>query len=467
MTDYTRFVKDLDERLKPNESFDLIKRHLIVAERRAVLYFIDGFIKDELFEKMLEFLFKQTPKTLSGIRTMEQFHLDKMPYVEVDFTYDTDAAVTAVLSGPAVLLIDGIEGALLIDTRTYPVRSIEEPQKDRSLRGSRDGFVETLIFNTALIRRRIRTENLRMEYLQVGKRTKLDLAIAYVDGLADKKTLEILRKKLKGLQLNNISMTQQALAEALVPNNFFNPFPKFKFTERPDYASACLLDGKIVVVLDNSPSVMVLPTSFGDFFREIDDYYFMPIVGTYTRILRAVVGILTVIGAPIYLLFVNNSTLAPEWLRYLLPDSTGTVSIFVQFLILEFVVDGLRLASLNTPDALSNSLGVIGGLLLSEFAINAGWFVNEAILYMAFVSIASYSLPSFEMAYALKFERILLLVLTQLFGIWGLLGGVVFSFIAKLFNHTLTGKTYLYPLVPFNGKALSRIFIRPNIQKDH
>lgn len=467
MIEYDRFVAEMDKALCPDKSFDLLKRELIVAERSAVLYFVDGFIKDEVFEKMLEFLFKQTPETLSGIRNMEQFRLDRMPYVEVDYAYEVDAAVTAVLSGPAVLLIDGIAGALIIDTRTYPVRSVEEPQKDRSLRGSRDGFVETLIFNTALIRRRIRTENLRMEYLQVGSRTKLDLAISYIDGLADEKTLNILRKRLKNLRLNGISMTQQALAEALVPSNFFNPFPKFKFTERPDYASACILDGKIVVVLDNSPAVMILPTSFADFFREIDDYYFMPLVGTYTRLLRAVVSILTVVAAPVYLFLVNNPVYVPDWLKFLLPVEAGTVPLFVQFITLELVVDGLRMASLNTPDSLSNSLGVIGGLLLSEFAINAGWFINEAVLYMAFVSIASYSLPSFEMAYALKFERMALLIVTQIFGFWGLIGGLVLCFIAKLFSKTLSGKTYLYPLIPFNGKALCGMFFRGHIKQDH
>ncbi|MBR7071462.1 MAG: spore germination protein, partial [Clostridia bacterium] len=257
MLDYEHFVRAMDTSLCPEQSFDLIKRDLIVAERPAVLYFIDGFIKDEIFEKMLEFLFKQTPDTLAGITSMQQFQLDRMPYVEVDVVNTVSAAVTAVLSGPAVLVIQGIDGALCIDTRSYPVRAVEEPQKDRSLRGSRDGFVETLIFNTALIRRRIRTEKLRMEYVQIGNRTKLDIAISYIDGLADPKALQLLRDRFKKLKLNGISMTQQAVAEALVPSKFLNPFPKFKFTERPDYASACILDGKIAVVLDNSPSVMI------------------------------------------------------------------------------------------------------------------------------------------------------------------------------------------------------------------
>lgn len=466
-SNFDNFVKELDDGLRPDLSFDLIKREFIVANRTAYLYFIDGFIKDEVFEKMVEFLFKQTPQTLAGITDMERFSKDKMPYVEVDYTYDTSVAKTAVLSGPAVLVVDGIAGALIIDTRTYPVRSIEEPQKDKSLRGSRDGFVETLIFNTAMIRRRIRTENLRMEYYQIGKRSKVDVAISYIDGLVEEKHLKALRKRLKEININGISMTQQAFCEALLPSSFFNPFPKFKFTERPDFASACLLDGKIALIMDNAPAVMILPNSFADFFRDVDDYYFMPVVGTYTRLIRIIVSMLTVIATPLYLLVANNPQYMPDWLEFMLPDKAGAMSLFLQLLLLEFIVDGLQLASLNTPDTLSNSLGIIGGLLLSEFAINAGWFVAESVLFIAFVTIASFSQPSFEMGYAMKFERIFLLVAVELLGLWGFLGGIVLLVIFMVAMKTINGHDYFYPIIPFNLRHFVKLFIRPGIGQNH
>ncbi len=464
---YKDFVKTLDTRLKVDKNFDIVKRELIIAERSAVLYFVDGFIKDEVFEKMLEFLFKQTKKDLEKIDDMSIYAKNKMPYVEVDYTYDAETAITSVLSGPAVLLIDGINGALIIDTRTYPMRGIEEPQKDKSLRGSRDGFIETLVMNTALIRRRIRTENLRMEYMNIGSNSKVDIAICFIDGLADEKTLNTLRKKLKSIKIKSISMTSQAIAEALVPHKALNPFPKFRFTERPDYASAAILDGKIALIMDNSPSVMIIPESYADFFREVDDYYFMPIVGSCTRILRMLVTVLTVIATPLYLLLMNNREYIPNFLSFIKKADTGEVSLFVQFLILELIVDGLRLASLNTPDTLSNSLGIIGGLLLSEFAVDAGWFVGEAILFMAFVTIASYSQPSFEMGYAMKFERVLLLVFVQLFAFWGLIVGIAVCLAVMALNKTLSGRCYLYPIIPFDKKAFVSMFFRPNIKGDH
>ena len=463
--DFVSLMNEMDKGLCVDKNFDIIKRELIIGERRAILYFIDGFIKDEVFEKMLEYWFEQTPEKLQGITDMERFSKNKMPYVEVSSTNDVNAAKIAVLSGPAVLIMEGITGALIIDTRTYPSRSIQEPEKDKSLRGPRDGFVETLVMNTAMVRRRIRDERLRMEYFQIGKGTKLDVVISYIDGVADKKTLDIIRKKLKGITINGISMTQQALCESLVKTSFFCPFPKFKFSERPDYTSASILEGKIAVIMDNSPSVMLLPTNLWDFFREADDYYFLPLAGSYTRIIRILVIMITVVGTPIYLLAVNNPQYIPDWLQFIKPTVSGSIPLFVQFVILELIIDGLRLASLNTPNTLSSSFGIIGGLLLSEFAINAGWLITEAILLMAFVTIASFSLPSFEMGYAMKFERLLLLILSELFGLWGFIGGCIFIIIAMFSVKTVTGKDYMYPIYPFNLKDFIRLFIRPSINK--
>ena len=460
MKDFDEWIAEIDNELKPDKSFDIIKRPLKIGGRRAALYFIDGFIKDEVYEKILEFLYKQTPEEIAGIDDMSRFAENKLPYVETDAAYTAREVVTAVLSGPSVLIIEGIRGALLVDTRTYPMRGVEEPQKDRSLRGPRDGFVETLVMNTAMLRRRIRDSRLRMEYMQIGRETKLDISIAYIDGKADKRVLEILRQRLTEIQAGGISMTQEALAESLQKNAFFNPFPKFKFTERPDYASACVLDGRIALIADNSPAVMIIPISFSDFFRETDDYYFLPVVASYIRIIRMLVALLNVVITPLYLLIVKNPAAVPDWLGVLIPEKAGEVPMLAQLLILEFAVDGLRLASLNTPDALSNSLGVVGGLLLSEFAVKAGWFSGEAILITAFTAIAGFSLPSFEMGYAMKLERLFLLILSGIFGLWGFIGGLVFIIICMLSVKTLSGRNYLYPIVPFNLKGFAEFFLR-------
>lgn len=465
---YKDVLRQLTYVLATEENFDVIRRDLIIGERPAALFFMDAFIKDETFEKIFEFLYKITPKEIKSIKTMDEFSLVKMPYVEVGTAKTVDEIVTAVLSGQTALIIEGVDDALLVDIRTYPTRSIDEPDKDRSLRGSRDGFVETMIFNCALIRRRIRDPKLRMKHFQVGKSSKVDVAIGFIDGLADPKVIKRLQQRLQEIDIKGISMTSQALSELLVPTAFFNPFPKVRFTERPDFASACILEGKVVLIMDNSPAVMIFPNSIADFSKETDDYYFPPLTGTYVRIIRAVVSVLTVVMTPIVLIWMNNPHLLPRWLEFINTDEEYLIPIFFQFLLLELFIDGLRLASLNTPNTLSSSLGIIGGLILGEFAVESGWFVSETIMYMAFVAIASFAQPSFEMGYAMKFSRIFLLVLSQFFGFWGFFGGMAAVLLLAGFSKTLSGRSYLSPIIPFKPQEFARMFIRTGIRyKNH
>lgn len=462
---YDELTTALDVKLNPKASFDIVKREIIIGGRSAAIYFVDGFIKDEIFEKILEFMFKIGPEQLKGLETAEEFSQRFIPYVEVENTSNAETACTAVLSGAAVLVVDYVADYAVIDTRTYPVRSVSEPEKDKTMRGAKDGFVETLIFNTAMIRRRVRDTALRMEYYQIGESSKVDVAICFLDGKCHKKSLDILRKRLKSINLKGISMTQQAVAEVICPTFFLNPFPKIKYTERPDYASACLLEGRVLLIMDNAPTVMIFPTSFADFTKEANDYYFPPLTASYIRITRQFISVITVILTPLFLLMINNPSYIPEWLSFIKLDQTPAIPIFIQFLILEFVIDGLRIASLNTPDNLSSSMSIIGGLLLSEFAINAGWFEAECILYMAFVAIAGFSQPSFEMGYAQKFIRIFLLLATQFLGLWGFLGGVLLTILTMALTKTLTGRNYFYPIIPFNLKDFLRLFIRPEIKE--
>ena len=458
----------LSETLACEQNFDVIRRDLIIGDRQAAMFFMDAFIKDETFEKIFEFLYKITPDELAKIKNMYEFSLVKMPYVEVGHSDNLEVTVTAVLSGQTALIIDGIPDVLLVDIRTYPTRSIDEPDKDRSLRGSRDGFVETMVFNCALIRRRIRDPRLRMMHFQVVKSSKVDVAIGFMDGKADKKVIERLKRRLQEIDIAGISMTSQALSELIVPTAFFNPFPKVRFTERPDFASACILEGKVVLIMDNSPAVMIFPNSIADFSKETDDYYFPPLTGTYVRIIRALVSVLTVIMTPLVLIVMKNPNLLPNWLSFIDTEKDYLIPIFFQFILLELMIDGLRLASLNTPNTLSSSLGIIGGLILGEFAVESGWFVPETIMYMAFVAIASFAQPSFEMGYAMKFTRVLLLILSELFGFWGFFGGLGAVILLALCSKTLSGRSYLYPILPFNAKDFCRLFVRTGIKyKQH
>ena len=217
--------------------------------------------------------------------------------------------------------------------------------------------------------------------------------------------------------------------------------------------------------MDNSPSAIIVPTSIFDIVEEADDYYFPPITGTYLRLSRYLVTIATLLVTPLWLLALQNPQYVPSLFQFVLLKDPVNIPIFWQLMVLELAIDGLRLASLNTPSALSTSLSVIAGIILSDFAVTAGWFTTEALLYMAFVAIANYSQPSYELGYALKFMRILILILTALFNIWGFVIGCLVTILLISFNKTLSGKSYLYPLIPFHGKEFLRRFFRVRIQK--
>ena len=438
-------------------SFDLVYRVIKIGGQDACFYFIDGFCKDEMMQKMMQYFLDLTPEKMP--KDAHEMSKRCIPYVEVDLKDTWQDILTALLSGVFVLLIDGYTQAILIDSRTYPARNVTEPDKDKVLRGSKDGFVETIVFNTALIRRRIRSTELRIEMLNAGESSRTDIAICYMDSRVDHKFLEQIKERIRNLKVDALTMNQESLAECLYKRRWYNPFPKFKYTERPDTAAAQVLEGNVVILVDNSPSAMIMPTSIFDVLEEADDYYFPPITGTYLRLSRFLIAILTYILTPTFLLLMSNPYYIPESFSFITLKEAENIPLIWQFLILELAIDGLRLAAVNTPNMLSTPLSVLAALVLGEFSVNSGWFNAEVMLYMAFVAVANYTQTNYELSYALKFMRMLTLILTSLFGVWGYIAGVVIFLFAILTNRTVSEKSYIYPLLPFNWKMLkARLF---------
>lgn len=455
---YAENVAHFEEKLRVAKNFDIIKKVLKVADGEVTLFYVDGLIKDGAMQKLFIYLLSLKKMPPSADAFLEQ----NMPYVECDVTQNEETMLQMVLSGATLMLGSSFgASAMIIDARTYPARDTAEPENDRVMRGARDGFVETLIFNTALIRRRIRDVTLTMQYHTVGKASKSDIVVAYMADRADPKLVKYITEKIEGLQTDALTMGHQSLAETLIKSRWYNPFPKIRYTERPDTTAAHLLEGSVAVLLDNSPSVMILPTSIFTFLQETNDFYLPPLTGTYLRVVRHAVFWLTLFLTPVWFLGCLNPEFVPAWLQFALPEERGIVPIFLQLLLAEFVIDGLRMASMNTPDMLANSLSVVGGLILGEFAVDAGWLIPEVILYMAFVAIANFTQTSFELGYALKFMRILLLTLIAFFNIWGFLAGVLLILLLIVSNRTVNGThSYLYPLIPFSGRALLSLLVR-------
>lgn len=451
-------IEMLNKALRIEASFDLIYKTFEIAGKTACIYFIDGFVKDDIMEKLLEAFAGIDEETFP--ENAHSFLKQQMPYVETDITEDIEKIKTDILSGVTCLIIDTYGKAILIDCRTYPGRSVEEPNKDKVLRGPRDGFVETIVMNAALIRRRIRSEYLSIEMYNVGSLSKTDVAVVYMENKVDKKLLTDVKKRIKSLNVESLTMNQESLAECMYKGKWYNPFPKFRYTERPDATASAVLEGHIVILVDNSPSAMVVPTNFFDVVEEPDDYYFPPVTGTYLRFTRCIISFFALFLTPIYVLFVTNPQFVPEWLEFILIKDEINVPIMLQLLILEIAIDGLKLAAVNTPDMLNTPLSVITGIVLGQQAVDSGWFNAEILLYMAFVAFANFTHGSYELGYAIKFFRIIFLILTAWLGVWGLIMGCILLVTALFTNKTVANESYMYPLFPLNAKKLFEKFVR-------
>ena len=453
--------KILYDILQPGTNFDIVERKLCIGGREAYFYGISGFVTNDNVQRIIRFFLEirsdEMPEKISAFA--ENF----AAYGPVEQKNQMDQLVTQVLSGLAVLIVDGYTEALVFDVRNYPGRGVQEPEKDKVLRGARDGFTENIIMNTALVRRRIRDPKLRIEIFKVGEASQTDIALVYMEDRVEQPLLDRIRERLQKVKVDALTMSQESLAECIYNHKWFNPFPKFKFTERPDTTAACLLEGHLALLVDNSPSAMVLPASIFDLAEGADDYYFPPITGTYLRFSRIFTSLIALILMPVYILLMENPGWLPEWLLFIRPKEAVNVPLPLQAFILEFAVDGLRLASMSTPNMLSTPLSIIAGIVLGDFSVQSGWFNAEIMLYMAFVTVANYTQTSYELGYAIKFLRLLLLALTAIFGIWGFAAGLLFTVVTIACNKTIGGTSYIYPLIPFRWQNVKRRIFRPRL----
>ena len=446
-------IRDL---LRVDKSFDMIERHLRVAERDVCFFYIDGFTKDGEMLRIMQYLLSQ--KSLGSAGEL----ISALPYIEVALESGAEQITRAVMSGQSVLLAESFGGeAILLDLRTYPSRQTSEPESDKVMQGARDGFVETLVVNTALIRRRIRDRRLTMEHFSLGGSSDTDVVMCYMSGVADDGVVDEVRQRITSARPRGLTIGYQSLAESLIRSGWYNPFPKIRTTERPDTASSQLLEGSVIVLCDTSPQAMILPTSIFDYLEETDDFCFPPLTGSYLRLVRTAILLLSVIITPLWYLAIEYADRLPEALGFLVPQDAGALPIIAQLFLVELAIDGLKIASMNTPDILSSSLSVVGALILGDFAVEVGWLCADVILYMAFVAIANFAQQNHELGYAFKFMRMLILALVYFLGVWGFVAGILLFILLVATNRTISSKQhYLYPLIPFNPRALLSLIIR-------
>lgn len=299
-----------------------------------------------------------------------------------------------------------------------------------------------------------------MEMNTIGKNSKTDVVVCYLESAVNKAFLNKVKDILSNIKVDALTMNHESLAESIYKSGRLNPFPKFKYTERPDAAAAQILEGSVVILVDNSPFAMILPTTAFTILEEMDDYYFPPVTGTYLRITRALIIVMSFFLTPTFLLLMMYPQWIPPALEFIKIKENVNVPIVYQLLILEVLIDGLRLAAVNTPNMLSTPFSVLAALVFGEFSVNSGWFNSEVMLYMVFVAIANYTQQSYEFAYAIKFFRILTIILTAVFGVYGYIAGIGILLLTLVNTKTIEGKGYFYPMLPLNIRELCKRLVR-------
>lgn len=472
---FKMYLDIFEKELPVGESFDMLKRSLVIGGRQAVMFFVDGLTDGEKGQRLLSDLMKISEEQLKDIHESREFIETVLPFLDATLITSQNNSphdccrqtLPKLYAGLVPLMVEGLDKIIIIDCRSYPGRSVDEPEKEKTLRGAKDGFTESMMENVCLIRRRIRDNNLIFKVFNVGKVSKTDVSLVYMKDRADMKMVEKLEKALNkaiGEGKDTLSVADQSLLDrlmsALGAGGTLNPFPKVRYTQRPDIAAAHLAEGKAAIIVDNSPTIMLVPVSVFEFFQDVDDYYFPLLTGNYFRLIRILNFFVILFLTPVFLLIAEHQDLAPSILKFFVPKEDFAIPIFWQFILLEIAVDGLKLASLNTPTSLGMSLSVIGALILGEFSISSGWFISQTILCMAVVALAAFTQPSIELSFAMKFCRVMMLIGAQLAGIWGVAAAAAVWLVILGTTKTLSGKSYLYPLLPFDWKILKRLIFR-------
>ncbi|WP_062046380.1 spore germination protein [Bacillus sp. JCM 19034] len=454
---YEQNIDYVKKELAVDDNFDIIHLELEHGGRKMSLFLVDGFGKDIALTQVQKHLAKLTVDDLK-VKPLDKLVKHSIPYVEIETSDDLDEVIDQVLSGPAALFVEGVERVILIDTREYPVRGPAEPDTEKVIRGARDGFVETLVLNAALVRRRVRDRTMRVEYVQAGRRSKSDMAIVYIGDIADQHFVKKLRKRLKKIDTDGFPMADKSVEEYIFGHSL-NPYPLVRYTERPDVAATHLLEGHVLIMVDGSPSVMITPASFWHHLQHAEEYRQKPLVGAIHRLIRYIAVGASIFLLPIWYLLATHQQFVPEALNFIGEQETGEITLFIQFIIAEIGIEMLRMAAIHTPSALATALGLVAAILIGEVAIQVGLFSPEVVLYLAAVAVGSYATPSYELSLANRIVRLALLVLTAAFGLGGFIIGITL-WLLLLVGYKGLGVPYLWPFIPFDAHAFSEVLIR-------
>lgn len=442
------------ERLKKDlsyqESFDVTFRKVDGLKKSFIIVFLNFLCNHEAIVEIIY--------SLEHLNLSKQKDIAKEIYNEnATITTDYQTIYNSILNGNIAIISDE-EEVIICEVKNYPNRSIGEPENEKVVRGSRDGFTENIATNIALIRRRVKSGNLKVEKYEIGSISKTYVSLIYLDNFVDKKYSKRVKQSLDNINVEELTMTDKALEELMLKNQY-TPYPLVKYTERPDTFCAHLYQGMFGILVDTSPSAMLGPISIFDHMQHAEEFRQSILAGSYLRFIRFIGIILSFISVPLWYTLLQFSLPFTNMFGNLFNVEFNKSAIFLQIILMELGVEFIRMASIHTPSALSTSMGLIAGIVIGEIAITIGVLSEQVVLLGAISAIGSYITPSYELSLANKISKIFIITSIFFFNIYGL---VVSFIILIIYLCTLKsfGRSYLYPLIPFNGKDFLKQLFR-------
>ena len=455
-SDLKQNEQKLDELLGIKNVFDIGKKEIEIAGFRNIIYTATFLVNSEEVTQILLNFF-QTNNDYGNTNYFDYVY-QNLSCINVTVSNSFNELTNSIFNGLVVILISNSSKAIIIDLRKYPQRGLSEPDMEKVVRGSKEGFCENIAVNIGLIRRRIKTGDLVIEKREIGEYSKTLVSLVYLKQKVNQKALKTCKERLDNINVQELTMTDKALEELLTTRPF-SLYPMVRYTERPDTLVAHLYQGQFAILVDTSPSVMLGPTTFFDHLQAPEEYRQTPLSGTYLKVLRMIGIFVSFLLVPLWLCFVNNSNINIPIFNQVLTIQFSKQNILFQVLIAEITIEMVRMASIHTPNSLSQSMGLIVGIVLGGIAVELGIVSETIVLLGALSAIGTYITPSYELALANKVVKLIMILIAYFFGITGFIISI-FLFMIYLATMKSFSMPYFSPFIPFNLKNLVKQFIR-------
>ncbi|MDI3508762.1 MAG: spore germination protein [Clostridiales bacterium] len=463
--------KSLDKNIKTLQTIfkdcdDVVYRPFKIAGKiKAELIFLDGltnvgFVDDYIIKPLM------LESRMANVEIRDED--DAFSYAQdriittgnMRRTAQLDDVLFDIMTGDVVIFIDGVASCIVVETKGWEHRQVNEPTSEPTMRGPKDAFTETLRVNTMLIRRRVRDPKLKLRIYHIGRRSKTDVAVMYIDSMVNHDVLDELNKRLDAIDADNI--VGSAFIEHLIEDNWMSPFPQIQTTERPDRVAAMLMDGKICIIVDNTPFVLLVPTTLNSLMETPDDYYQRWLVATLIRLTRFIGSFAALLLPSLYIAMLSyHPEMIPTSLA--LSMAAGREGLpfpaFVEAFIMESSLELLREAGMRLPGAMGQTIGVVGAIIIGQAAVSANVVSPAMVMVVAFTAISNFAIPSYDLAISFRILRFILMLSAATLGLYGVIL-VVMLIISHLSVLKSFGIPYMAPWIPLNLRDLKDTIIR-------